>query len=183
MMLRKLCAALLILACMAGGYAAGQRLRPVGGSEAAETGAAETGAAETGAAEPGASLAPSDAVATAPDEELPARPVNPSYFEFPDQFFVPVMRGDRLDGIMVLTLSVEMESSDSEAVYAREFRLRDAMLRALLIHANTGGFDGNFTTEPRMRRLHRSLLGTAREASEGRVTDVLIGDLVRQEPA
>ncbi|MDO5642522.1 MAG: hypothetical protein Q4G26_09095, partial [Paracoccus sp. (in: a-proteobacteria)] len=75
------------------------------------------------------------------------------YYRFPTQFFVPVMHGDRLNGIVVLTLVLEMPAELQEDVYKREFRLRDAMLRSLMIHANTGGFDGNFTTEPRMRRL------------------------------
>lgn len=170
-MFRKLFPVLLICVTIAGGFAAGQKLRPVadepekdnaaagGGSEAALSGDLQELAGEAGA----------------------LKAVNPGYFRFPDQFFVPVMHGDRLDGVMVLTLTVEMEASVSEAVYAREFRLRDAFLRALLIHANTGGFDGNYTTEPRMRRLRRDLLSTARQVTEGRITDVLIGDIVRQE--
>ena len=79
-----------------------------------------------------------------------------AYFRFPSQFFVPVMHGDRLDGMMVLTLTVEMAADQQEAVFKQEFRLRDAFLRTLLIHANTGGFDGNYTIEPRMRRLRES---------------------------
>lgn len=52
------------------------------------------------------------------------------------------MRGDRLDGMMILTLTVEMPAAAEEEVYKMEFRLRDAFLRALLIHANTGGSTG-----------------------------------------
>lgn len=104
-----------------------------------------------------------------------------SYFRFPSQFFVPVMHGDRLDGMMVLTLTIEMPLETEEAVFKQEFRLRDAFLRTLLIHANTGGFDGNFTIEPRMRRLREALMDAASEYSGGLVTDVLIEDIARQD--
>ncbi|MDO5604322.1 MAG: hypothetical protein Q4G25_04075 [Paracoccus sp. (in: a-proteobacteria)] len=104
-----------------------------------------------------------------------------SHFRFPSQFFVPVMRGDRLAGMMVLTLTLEMPAARVEEVYSQEFRLRDALLRGLLIQANTGGFDGNFTTEPRMRRLREALQVAAADASGGIVTDVLIEDIARQD--
>ncbi|WBU59790.1 hypothetical protein [Paracoccus albus] len=103
-----------------------------------------------------------------------------SYYRFPTQFFVPVMHGDRLDGMMVLTLTVEMPESEEEEVYRHEYRLRDALLRSLMIHANTGGFDGNFTLDARLRRLRESLLAAATGVTEGLVTDVLIEDIARQ---
>ena len=103
-----------------------------------------------------------------------------SYYRFPTQFFVPVMHGDRLDGMMVLTLTVEMPESEEEEVYRHEFRLRDALLRSLMIHANTGGFDGNFTLDARLRRLRESLLAAATGVTDGLVTDVLIEDIARQ---
>ena len=60
-------------------------------------------------------------------------------------------------------------------------RLRDAFLRSLLIYANTGGFDGNYTIEPRMRRLRETLMKTADEVSEQVITDVLIEDIAWQQ--
>ncbi|MFD1794675.1 hypothetical protein FQV27_06675 [Paracoccus aurantiacus] len=106
-----------------------------------------------------------------------------SYLRFPSQFFVPVMHGDRLDGMIILSLTVEMPAEEEETVFRQEFRLRDAFLRTLLIHANTGGFDGNYTIEPRMRRLREALLKTALDHSDGVVTDVLIEDIARQDSA
>lgn len=106
-----------------------------------------------------------------------------SYYRFPSQFFVPVMHGDRLDSVIVLTLSVEMTEEHEEQVYKQEFRLRDAILRTLLIHANTGGFDGNFTLDVRMKRLRQSLIETADKVSDGLVSDVLIEDIVRRDTA
>ena len=104
----------------------------------------------------------------------------PAWFKFPQQFFVPVLHDGRLDSTMVLSLSVEMPGGATETVYAHELKLRDALLRQMLIHANTGGFDGNFTAEPQLRVLRQSLLGTA-QGVVPEINDILIGDIARQE--
>lgn len=103
-----------------------------------------------------------------------------AWFRFPQQFFVPIMRNGRLGSTMVLSLSLELPAEATEAANAREIKLRDALLRQLLIHANTGGFDGNFTAEPALRVLRADLARTA-QAVIPEVTAVLIGDIARQE--
>lgn len=103
-----------------------------------------------------------------------------AWFQFPQQFFVPVLHGGHLDSTMILSLSVEMPETATEEVYAHEIKLRDALLRQLLIHANTGGFDGNFTTEAHLRKLRAELTATAR-AIVPRIGEILIGDIARQE--
>ena len=103
-----------------------------------------------------------------------------TWFQFPQQFFVPVMRNGRLESTMVLSLSLEIPAAAAETAYAHEIKLRDAMLRQLLIHANTGGFDGNFTAEPQLRTLRADLARTA-QATVPEISAVLIGDIARQE--
>lgn len=103
-----------------------------------------------------------------------------AWFTFPQQFFVPVLHGGHLDSTMILSLSVEMPETATEEVYAHEIKLRDALLRQLLIHANTGGFDGNFTTETHLRKLRAELTATA-QAIVPRIREILIGDIARQE--
>ncbi|WBU53457.1 hypothetical protein [Paracoccus sp. SCSIO 75233] len=104
-----------------------------------------------------------------------------AYYAFPTQFFVPVMRGGNLDGTMVLSLSVEMPEDAEAAVLRDKLRLRDALLRRLLILSNTGAFDGNFTTEPRMRRIRTELLEAAQAVSDNAIANVLIEDIARQD--
>lgn len=103
-----------------------------------------------------------------------------AWFSFPHQFFVPLMRGGQAAGTMILTVTLETPKSAEETIREQEPRLRDAILRALMAHANSGGFDGNFTTEFRMERLRQTLLATAREVAGNGVSDVLIQDLLRQ---
>lgn len=109
-------------------------------------------------------------------EEVPAT----AWFEFPQQFLVPILYDGRLDSTMILTLSVEMPGAARDTVHAHDIKLRDALLRQLLIHANTGGFDGNFTSEAQLRKL-RAELTAAVQGVVPEITDVLIGDIGRQE--
>ena len=103
-----------------------------------------------------------------------------AWFKFPQQFFVPVLHDGRLDSTMVLSLTLEMPQAVSERVYAHEHKLRDALLRQLLIQANTGGFDGNFTADAHLRALRAALLAAA-QAVVPQIGDILIGDIARQD--
>ncbi|MDO5658251.1 MAG: hypothetical protein Q4G36_08015 [Paracoccus sp. (in: a-proteobacteria)] len=153
-MIRKLILPALVLVALGGGLAAGEWLRP----------------------------APPIAQTDAADPILRERARGDlAWFRFPTQFFVPVMRGHRLDSVMVLSLTLEIPKSAEPAVFQNEHRLRDAFLRSLLIHANTGGFDGNFTGEGQMRRLRDTLLRTAHEVGGSQILDVLIEDIARQD--
>lgn len=103
------------------------------------------------------------------------------WFKFPNQFFVPIIRNGTPTAVMVLSLSIEMPAEARPKIEAQEARLRDALLGALMIEANTGGFDGNFTSEPSLRRLRESLLAAGRRAGGVEVQRILIEDIGRQE--
>ena len=100
-----------------------------------------------------------------------------AWFTFPNQFFVPVVRKGNIDRMMVLTLSIETTEAAKPAIAAQEHRLRDALLRSLMIHANTGGFTGNYTSDPRLERLRAALLSAAVNAAGKDIRAVLIEDL------
>lgn len=104
----------------------------------------------------------------------------PAWFTFPSQFFVPLARAGDSDGLMILTLSLETTGAEMAALAAQEHRLRDVLLRQLLIAANTGGFDGNYTTEGRMRGLRKDLLKAVQASVGPLVSNVLIEDIARQ---
>ena len=203
--MKKLIPMLIPVVALAGGVAAGDMLRPV--PEGAEHAAAEAPAeghgeaAETGdhaegghaAEEPAdhASPAPADDHAAAADdhgggghgdsgghgdEAVPAE----GWFTFPSQFFVPLMRNGDMGAVMILTLTIETPGADLKAMEQQEHRLRDALLRELLIHANTGGFDGNFTSEARLAPLRERLQKAAQASTDLTVKAVLIEDIARQ---
>lgn len=105
----------------------------------------------------------------------------PSYVRLQNQFVVPVVRGESVRSLVVLSLSLETEPGASDSVYAVEPKLRDALLRVLFDHAHIGGFDGAFTESGRLSLLRVALLEAAQATLGSIVTDILITDIVRQE--
>lgn len=106
----------------------------------------------------------------------------PYYVPMEKPFVVPVFDGERVVAMVVLSISLETGAESAPAVEAVEPRLRDRFLKAMFRHANTGGFDGSFTTGQKMEDLKSALVGAAREVMGSEpVGDVLITDVARQD--
>lgn len=103
------------------------------------------------------------------------------YARMNNQFVVPVVTNDRVTALMVMSLSIEVETGGQEAVFSHEPRLRDAFLQVMFDHANIGGFNGAFTASSNMRILREALLASADQVMRGHITDVLIVDINRQD--
>jgi hypothetical protein len=98
-----------------------------------------------------------------------------------NQFVVPVMEGDTIVSLVVLSLSLETPPGGGEVIYAREPKLRDSFLQVLFDHANAGGFSGAFTSGNRIQMLRQSLLTAAQMAIGRTAIDVLVTDIARQD--
>lgn len=101
-------------------------------------------------------------------------------FAFPEQFFVPLIRNGEARGMMVLSLAVDIPRGYKKSLLRNELRLRDALLRRLLAHANSGGFDGNFTSQDHLDLLHAELLKTAKQIVGDAANDILIVEIAQQ---
>lgn len=112
------------------------------------------------------------------DHEGAAGPV---YVKMNNQFVIPIVEKDRVQSLVVLSLSLEIIGAGQEIVYNQEPKLRDVFLRVLFDHANIGGFEGNFTESRRMEILRRSLHEAARNVLGSIVGDVLITEIARQD--
>ncbi len=154
-MLRKLLPILLALFGLGAGLGSGLFLRPV--------------------PEEGASPAEEEH-AKGEEEELP-----PDYVKLNNQFVVPILDGGRVVSLVVLSLSLEVEAGNTETVYAREPKIRDAFLQVLFDHANTGGFRGSFTDGSNLVLLREALTEKAIGVLGPVVTDVLITEIARQD--
>ncbi|MFN3971541.1 MAG: flagellar basal body-associated FliL family protein [Gemmobacter sp.] len=117
-----------------------------------------------------------DATMTAPPS-----PAVLDYVKLPNQFVVPVVEGGRVVAMVILSLSLEVRPGSSEIVYAREPKLRDALLQVMFDHANSGGFRGSFTDGSNLVVLRQALRETAVRVMGNVVNDVLISDIVRQD--
>lgn len=190
--MRKILALLVPVAALVGGVGAGEMLRPAPeqADHAAAAPAKDSGdkpATDHGAAKPAEehgkeAAKPEDASASdhGGGDHGEGKEAAEGWFTFPTQFFVPMMRNGDLGAVMILTLTLETTGADLSAMEQQEHRLRDALLRELLIHANTGGFDGNFTSEARLAPLRERLLKAAQASTSLPVKAVLIEDIARQ---
>lgn len=169
-MIGKLLPLLLILVGIGAGTGAGLFLRP----EPQEDSAAECSCAHTAHLNeaPVGEVHGGEGEEGAPTEE---------YVKLNNQFVVPVVEDERVESMVVLSLSVEVSAGRKEEVYAREPKLRDAFLQVLFDHANMGGFRGTFTNANSMDLLRRALRETGRKVAGDLVSDVLIMDIGRHD--
>lgn len=161
----------LMLSGAAAGLGAAFMLRP-----------APDGADVEGAAGP-ESEGRSPAATTRPDARLRGAPagLRTEYVRLNNQFVVPVVKGERVHALVVLSISLETTAGTKPQVFEREPRLRDAMLQILFDHANAGGFERDYTRADRMHVLRQALFEQAAQVLGGIVHDVLITDIVRQD--
>lgn len=155
---------------LGGGVGAGLLLKPPPTQEAMASPCGDLPASQGGAkAEAGGGHA----------EEAPAAEAGTSahdYVRLNNQFVVPLLSGGQVASLAMLSLSVEVPAGQQEAVHMMEPKLRDIFLQVLFDHANTGGFDGLFTSQSAMRELRGSLLAAAQEEMGPLVTDIVRQD-------
>lgn len=159
-MIRKLLPGLLAMVGLAGGLGAGLLLRP----------AAEAPAAEN-----------EDSHSAAPEDHTDADATGSEYVKMNNQFVIPVLEGGRVSAMVVLSLSLDVTTGNTETVYQREPRLRDAFLQVMFDHANVGGFSGSFTDGSNLVTLRGSLKEAADMVLGPVVRRVLITDIARQD--
>jgi flagellar protein FliL len=104
------------------------------------------------------------------------------FVKMSNQFVIPVVEGNSIAALVVISLSLETQPGISEEIYDREPKLRDAFLRTLFDHANMGGFKGEFFTRSGTLDLLRTALReVAQEEIGPEVLNVLIMDIIRQD--
>nr|WP_323005853.1 flagellar basal body-associated FliL family protein [Pseudorhodobacter sp.] len=110
-----------------------------------------------------------------------AIPVSTEFVKLNNQFVIPIVGGGRVTSLVIMSLSVEVENGSTESIFAREPKLRDALLQVMFDHANAGGFNGVFTDGANLILLRQALLEAAQKIMGDIVKDVLIFDLSRQD--
>jgi hypothetical protein len=174
--MKRLLPVLLALLGLAAGIGAGMALKPA--PEPEPEAAAED--CPEGAHEP-CETALADPFAP-PHEAEVALHGEPAYVPLDKPFVVPVFAGEKVAAMVVVSLSVATDVEGAHAVEAVQPRLRDSFLKVMFRHANSGGFDGLFTTGQKMADLKSALLAAAREAMpEAAVTEILVTEIARQD--
>lgn len=116
-----------------------------------------------------------------PPPDAEAATTEHEYVKMSHQFIVPLVTEGRVSAMVVLALSLEVTPGASEAVFAKEPKLRDSFLQILFDHANSGGFRGSFTEGTTLIHLRKALLEAAQKVMAETVSDVLITDIARQD--
>lgn len=108
-------------------------------------------------------------------------PTDTEFLKLNNQFVVPIIQDGLVTAMVVLSLSLELESGHNEEFYKREPKIRDKFLQVLFDHANNGGFNGQFTDAARLRELRLALRESATSLLGPIVDDVLVTDIARQD--
>ena len=165
-MIRLLLPVMLALLGLGAGVGAGVALRPDNG--------------ESADAAPRPEAAPDQAAET--PKPRPAAPDKKrDYVKLNNQFIVPVIGEERVQSLVILSLSLEIEEGQRQMVYDREPKLRDVLLQVMFDHANMGGFDGAFTDANTLDVLRQALTEAAQRVIGRQVSEVLITNIARQD--
>lgn len=121
--------------------------------------------------------APADAAAQG-EPALPDTPVE--YMKINNQFIVPLVDGNDVTSMVIVSLSLEIAEGRQQDIYDIEPKLRDAFLRVLFDHASLGGFEGNFLSHLGLDTLRLALREMGQKTAGPVLRDVLIVDLVKQ---
>lgn len=104
------------------------------------------------------------------------------YVRMSNQFVVPVVEGQRVASLVVMSISIEVPQPSRDMVFRHEPKLRDSFLQVLFDHANAGGFSGAFTSNSNLDDLRTALTETGqRDIGSEIVKDVLITEIARQD--
>lgn len=117
--------------------------------------------------------------APAPKVEDPAAVYE--YVKMNNQFIIPLLGADRINSMVVLSLSVEVAPEAKDMVLAKQPKLRDQFLQVLFDHANIGGFSSSFTNTTAMDGLKQTLLEVAQKYVGPEVHAILVTDIVRRD--
>lgn len=102
------------------------------------------------------------------------------YMKINNQFIVPLVDGNDVTSMVIVSLSLEIAAGRQQDIYNIEPKLRDAFLRVLFDHASLGGFEGNFLSHLGLDTLRLALREMGQKTAGSVLRDVLIVDLVKQ---
>lgn len=104
------------------------------------------------------------------------------YIKLSNQFVVPIVAEDKIESMIVMTLSVETMAGSGQDVYDIEPKVRDVFLRVLFDHATIGGFSGAFLNNENLDTIRENLKDAARSNFGSElISDVLIFEIARQD--
>ena len=103
------------------------------------------------------------------------------YFNFRRNFIVPVVGTDRVQALVLLNVSVEMDEVNIDSAQQREPNIRDAFMKSLLAMSHEGLFNQDITDPDVYSEIQQRLLETAKYSIDESVRSILLVDSARQD--
>lgn len=103
------------------------------------------------------------------------------YFNFRRNFIVPVVGSSRVQALILISVSIEMEESKIEEAQTREPNIRDAFMKSLLAMSHEGLFNQDITDPDVYSEIQKRLMETAKTSIDENVKSVLLVDFARQD--
>lgn len=103
------------------------------------------------------------------------------YLKFKRQFVIPVMKEQKVGGLVLMNFNLELNEYAGADVFSQEPKLRDAYMRVLLQMSSEGAFDGDLVSPETYEKLRYNLLSASTRIIDEGVEDLLILDIVKQD--
>jgi flagellar FliL protein len=104
-----------------------------------------------------------------------------AFIDMERKFVVPLVRGNRVQSLVVVDLRLEVTASAESRALALKPKVRDAFLDALYAMAVAGAFDGDLYSNNVQDEMRARLLEAARQVLQDDARAILIGELLRQD--
>lgn len=100
---------------------------------------------------------------------------------FKDPFAVPVIKGGKIDGVIIIGITLEIKHNKNVDVRSMEPILRSSILSALFNHSNSGYFSENFIEKEKLAQLEGEInKASIKSNTEIHITKTLITNIYRQ---
>ena len=103
------------------------------------------------------------------------------YFKFSREFVVPVMREDQVKSLVILHVTLETASGESDKLFSEEPKLRDNIMTTLIGLSNDGRTLEEPTNIEHYEMIRSMLLMNLRDSVSEGIMNVLIVDMAKQD--
>jgi flagellar protein FliL len=104
-----------------------------------------------------------------------------AFIDMERKFVVPLIRGTRVQSLVVVDLRLEVTASAESRALALKPKVRDAFLDTLYAMAVAGAFDGDLYSNNVQDEMRERLLEAARKVLQDDASAILIAELLRQD--
>jgi flagellar protein FliL len=109
-------------------------------------------------------------------------PVNEvSFYKFSREFVVPIIRDSRVDALVILNISLEVEGDTAQKLFTLDPKLRDNIMSTLIVLSNEPGLFDNMTQVENYERIRSQVLENLRNVIPEGINNVLILDFAKQD--